>query len=128
MFASGILLFKYDIENRYLIYDNGGVNMAIFSRQPNGLLCRFSTVVDAITDYNMTEEEFVVMYIQDAIEIARAEADRILKYHLQPFSEIENRRDFLGEMTEDEFDKIVKKMREPVKENIDGKIAKSNQA
>lgn len=101
--------------------------MAIFSRQPNGLLCRYSGVVDAITDYNMTDGEFITMYIEDAVERAKNEAERILKYHLKPFSEIENRREFLGEMTQDEFDKIVKKMRQPVKENIDGKTTKSNQ-
>ena len=32
---------------------------AFIARQPNGLLCRFSTVVDCITDYNMTEEEYI---------------------------------------------------------------------
>lgn len=30
---------------------------AFIARQPNGLLCRFSSVVDCITDYNMTTEE-----------------------------------------------------------------------
>ena len=30
----------------------------IIARQPNGLLCRHSTVVDCVTDYNMTQEEF----------------------------------------------------------------------
>lgn len=30
---------------------------AFVARQPNGLLCRFSTVTDCITNYNMTEED-----------------------------------------------------------------------
>ena len=29
---------------------------AFICKQPNGKYCRFSTVVDSITDYNMTEE------------------------------------------------------------------------
>lgn len=101
--------------------------MAIYSRQPNGLLCRFSSVVDAITDYNMTDEEFIEQYVHDAMESAREEANRILKYHLRPFEIIEERRQFLGEMTEEEFDKIVKEMKEPVKEITDGEITESNQ-
>lgn len=28
-------------------------------RQPNGLLCRFSTVVDCPTNYNMTDEDYI---------------------------------------------------------------------
>ena len=32
---------------------------AFIARQPNGLLCRFSSVVDCVTDYNMTEEEYI---------------------------------------------------------------------
>jgi len=34
---------------------------AFIARQPNGLLCRFSSVVDCVTDYNMTEEEYIEM-------------------------------------------------------------------
>lgn len=34
---------------------------AFICRQPNGLLCRFSTVVDCITHYNMTEDEYIKM-------------------------------------------------------------------
>ena len=34
---------------------------AFIARQPNGLLCRFSSVVDCITDYNMTEDEYIEM-------------------------------------------------------------------
>lgn len=39
---------------------------AFIARQPNGLLCRFSTVVDCITDYNMTEEEYIEMCAEKA--------------------------------------------------------------
>lgn len=33
---------------------------AFIARQPNGLLCRFSTIVDTITHYNMSEEDYIV--------------------------------------------------------------------
>ena len=29
------------------------------SKQPNGLYCRFSTVVDCPTDWNMTEDDYI---------------------------------------------------------------------
>ena len=32
---------------------------AFIARQPNGLLCRWSTIVDNITHYNMTEDEYI---------------------------------------------------------------------
>ena len=37
-------------------------------RQPNGLLCRFSTVVDTVTHYNMTDEEYIQMKMEQARE------------------------------------------------------------
>ncbi len=39
---------------------------AFIARQPNGLLCRFSTVVDTVTHYNMTEEEYIEMCAEKA--------------------------------------------------------------
>ena len=47
---------------------------AYIARQPNGLLCRFSTVVDCPTDDNMTDED----YIELCAERARDEAKRNL--------------------------------------------------
>lgn len=31
---------------------------AFVAKQPNGLYCRFSSVVGTITDYNMTEKDY----------------------------------------------------------------------
>lgn len=78
-------------------------------RQPNGLLCRFSTVVDTVTDYNMTDEEYIQMYIQKKITTARAEAEYIIKNHLKPFEWID---DYFvdNNMTEEEFEQIKAKM------------------
>lgn len=54
---------------------------AFIARQPNGLLCRFSSIVDTITHYNMTDEE----YIEYCAENAREEARRYLENHVKPF-------------------------------------------
>lgn len=91
----------------------------IVARQPNGLICQFSTVVDAIVAYNMTDEEYIQSYVEEAIERAQDEARRILQYRLTPFSRIEEYRDCLGEMSQEEFDHIVKEMYEPMKETSD---------
>ena len=45
------------------------------ARQPNGRLCRFSTIVDAVTHINLTEED----YIELCAERAREEARRDLE-------------------------------------------------
>lgn len=78
---------------------------AFICRQPNGKLCRFSTIVDSITAYNMTEEE----YIEMAAEQARENARYIIEHHLKPYSMID---EYFrpGEMSREEFEKIKKEM------------------
>lgn len=81
------------------------------SRQPNGLLCRFSSVVDTITHYNMTEEE----YIEMCVERARAEAREVLQKHLKPFSWVKNY--FApNNMSTEAFNKILEEMSLPVEQ------------
>ena len=80
-------------------------NMGAFIvRQPNGKLARYSSVVDAITHYNMTEEE----YIEYCADVAREEARYRIKYGLYPYERIEEEisRGFYGEMTKEEYEKI----------------------
>ena len=80
---------------------------AFIARQPNGLLCRFSTVVDCVTDYNMTEEE----YIEMCAERAREEARDVLKHYLQPYERVKEQ--FVpSNMTRKEFKQICKEMEE----------------
>jgi hypothetical protein len=49
---------------------------AFIARQPNGLLCRFSTVVDTITHSDLTDEEYIEMCAEEAREKARLELER----------------------------------------------------
>lgn len=81
---------------------------AFVTRQPNGLLCRFSSIVDCPTHYNMTDEE----YIEMCAEKAREEAKDVLKNHLKPFEWL---RDYFcpNNMTEEEFENILKEMEVP---------------
>lgn len=78
---------------------------AFISRQPNGRLCRFSTVVDCITHYNMTEED----YIEMCAERAREEARYIIDHHLVPFERVIQDTRFYN-MTKEEFEMIREKM------------------
>ena len=78
---------------------------AFVTRQPNGLLCRFSTVVDTVTHYNMTDEE----YIEMRAERAREEAKDVLKNHLKPFEWVTEY--FVPDnMTQEEFDRLIQEM------------------
>jgi len=81
------------------------------SRQPNGLLCRFSSVVDTITHYNMTEEE----YIEMRAERAREEAKEVLQMHMKPFSWV---KDYFApnNMSTEEFNKILEEMSLPAEQ------------
>ncbi|MDE6536077.1 MAG: hypothetical protein K2K82_08745 [Muribaculaceae bacterium] len=65
---------------------------AFIARQPNGLLCRWSSVVDNITHYNMTEEEYIEYRAEKAREDARFELEHNPRF-IRPFSEILEKRD-----------------------------------
>ena len=41
------------------------------TRQPNGKLCRFSRVVDTVTHWNLTDEEYIELCAEEAREEAR---------------------------------------------------------
>ena len=82
---------------------------AFIVRQPNGLLCRFSTVVDCPTHWNMTDEEYIEMCAEKAREEAREEARYVLDKCLLPFDEIKKRFYPLN-MTKREFKKLVEEM------------------
>ena len=32
---------------------------SFIAQQPNGLYCRFSTIVDTVTHYNMTKDDYI---------------------------------------------------------------------
>ena len=78
---------------------------AFIAKQPNGLYCRFSTVVDCPTDWNMTEED----YIEMCAEQAREEARKTLRRYLKPFELVKEY--FLpNNMTEEEFEEFLKEV------------------
>lgn len=81
---------------------------AFVTRQPNGLLCRFSSIVDCPTHYNMRDDE----YIEMCAERAREEARDVLEKHLKPFEWL---RDYFraDNMSQEEFEKILKEMKLP---------------
>ena len=82
------------------------------ARQPNGLLCRHSTVVDCVTDYNMTEEEYVNLCVEKAAETARREAKEVLEGYIRPFNLV---KDYFvpNNMTQEEFERILEDMNRP---------------
>lgn len=49
--------------------------MSYIARHPNGLLCRFSSVVDAVTHYNMTEEDYIELRAEQARKEARQDLE-----------------------------------------------------
>lgn len=78
---------------------------SFIARQPNGLLCRWSDIIDDITDYNMTDEE----YIAACERKAREQAEEVLKHYVRPFAEV---RFAMAECTrtEEYFNELLKKM------------------
>ena len=75
---------------------------AFFCKQPNGLYCMFSTVVDCPTHYNMTEQDVIDLYVAQAKEQAKYD----LEYRLRPFEQVID--SFIpGNMTQEKFDKFL---------------------
>ena len=54
---------------------------SFISKQPNGLYCRFSSIVDCPTDWNMTAEDYINMKAEEA----RKDAMETLEKYLMPF-------------------------------------------
>ena len=75
---------------------------AFVAKQPNGLYCRFSTVIDCPTDWNMTEDD----YIELCKERAEKEARNVLTNYLQPFEMVKDRF-YPNNMTEEEFEQFL---------------------
>ena len=73
------------------------------SKQPNGLYCRFSSVVDCPTHWNMTREDYINIKMQEAKE----EAEDVIDNYLKPFELVleyfQN-----DNMTDEEFNKFKK--------------------
>lgn len=81
------------------------------AKQPNGLYCRFSTVVDAPTHYNLTREDYIdiIRMRGKSIEESTREAYDVLENYLRPFQEVIDR--FVpNNMTEKEFNEWLKEV------------------
>lgn len=86
---------------------------AFIARQPNGLLCRFSTIVDCVTHYNMTEEEYIEMEAEKAREAARD----VINNYLRPYELIDEY--FVpNNMSQVEFEAIKKEMEQTLKKGV----------
>lgn len=79
------------------------------AKQPNGLYCRFSDVVDTVTDYNMTEDEYIEICVERAKKRAIEDAKYTLKHCVCPFEKI--KEDFFpNNNTIEEFEELLHKM------------------
>lgn len=86
---------------------------AFIAIQPNGLLCRFSTIVDTVTHYNMTEEDYItevqMEYYGRNRKDAEVEAKDTIENYIHPFSEVVSR--FLPHNdTKEEFISLLREM------------------
>lgn len=84
---------------------------SFITRQPNGLICRYSSIVDCPTNWNMTDGE----YIAYCMEKARDEARKEIESQMQPFDRV--KRDFAPyNMTKKRFKEVLKQMELPTED------------
>lgn len=89
---------------------------SFIAKQPNGLLCRFSSIVDCVTHWNMTEED----YIELCAERGRQEARDVLANYTQLFEQVVNKSHPVN-LSVDEIIKLFQEMGyEPTEEDIAG--------
>lgn len=84
----------------------------IIIKQPNGLYCRFSTVVDCPTNWNMTFKDYVNLLVEkNGYSKAEGikEANEIINDYLHDFDETIERY-IPHNMSIDEFNKVLKEM------------------
>lgn len=59
------------------------------AQQPNGLFCRFSTIVDTVTNINMTKEDYISLCKNKFGEVkGEQEALDVLDHYLRPFQDV----------------------------------------
>jgi len=93
---------------------------AFIAKQPNGRLCRFSSVVDCITHYNMTEDDYIEMCAENARKEARYRLEKD-KHFLYPFSTVKEH--FIpNNMSEKEFEDICLEMEAEVNSDTKMKV------
>ena len=78
-------------------------------KQPNGLYCRFSTVVDTFTHINMTEQDYIDYCKDRAMKEAERDARDVLKRWLHPLAEAKQRFQ-PNNNTVEEFNEMLKEM------------------
>lgn len=81
------------------------------ARQPNGLICRHSTVCDCITDYNMTEEQYI-NWCEKERGISREESVDTINNYMRDFSEVPEWY-CPNNMSVEQFLKIWEEMKRP---------------
>jgi hypothetical protein len=86
---------------------------SFISKQPNGLYCRFSTVVDCITHYNLTKDDYIEMRINAGA--SKEQAEDVLNNYLYPFEEVLERFADTN-MTYIEFYELIEKLKIPAEE------------
>lgn len=91
---------------------------AIFYKQPNGRYCRYSTVVDCVTDYNMSKYDIIKLFVEDAIDNAEKFINDEKNFHkfeelTEKYENLAPDEEPLGGMTVNEFENLKKQMEEP---------------
>jgi len=88
---------------------------AIYYKQPNGRFCRYSTICDAVTDYNMSEYDIIKLFVENAIDDAKKFINNESNFH--DFNKLcdkfKDGNNWTGEMSVKEFEKLKEKMSRP---------------
>lgn len=86
----------------------------MIAKQPNGLYCRISTVVDAPTHWNMTGQDYIDMCVKKA----KKEAKDVLANYCYKFDDALARVRYGKDanMTTEEYEQFIKDCNTEVKE------------
>lgn len=85
-----------------------------YAKQPNGLYCRFSTIVDCPTMINMTLDDIREQLSKEAIERINYEIKSIEKHHHNMEQVKNDYSDYNGNMPKEDFKILLQKVEKPI--------------
>jgi len=80
--------------------------MGLIFKQPNGLYGRWSSIMDNVSDIDMTKQDYIDMCVEKAIDKATEDAKWVLEKRVLEYSDIQEQAKTYDVDIDKEIDKL----------------------
>ena len=80
--------------------------MGLIFKQPNGLYGRWSSIMDNVSDIDMTKQDYIDMCVAKAIDKATEDAEWVLEKRVLEYSDIQEQAKTYDVDIDKEIDKL----------------------